>query len=113
PNAGGLQGKTLRQIQFGRRHGVRVLAIHRQGMNISDRIGDLRLRFGDTLLMQGTRDAVEELQDDPSLLLLSRVREPVPRRHKRWLAILIIVGVMLGASLGHLPIANVALIGAL
>jgi di/tricarboxylate transporter len=107
------QGKSLRELDFAHRHGVRILAVHRHGMNVRDRFEDVPLRFGDTLLLQGTEEAIRELRDDRTLLLLSPVRVPVVRRQKRGLAIAIIAGVMVGASIGHLPVANVALIGAL
>ncbi len=113
PNNAPQQGKSLRELDFAHRHGVRILALHRHGMNVRERFEDVPLRFGDTLLLQGTEEAINALRDDRTLLLLSPVAVPVLRRHKRWLAILIIAAVMLGASLGNLPVANVALIGAL
>lgn len=113
PNNAPQQGKSLRELDFAHRHGVRILAMHRHGMNVRDRFEDVPLRFGDTLLLQGTEEAIRELSDDRTLLLLSPVSVPVVRRNKRWLVILIIAGVMIGASVSNLPVANVALIGAL
>lgn len=75
PNNSPLLGKTLRELDFGQRHGVRVLALHRHGMNVRDRLEGIPLHFGDTLLLQGTQEAIENLRDERLLLLL------VPRRH--------------------------------
>ncbi|NQU10142.1 SLC13 family permease [bacterium] len=113
PNTVALQGKTLREMDYAHRHGIRILALHRHGMNVRDRFEEMPLRFGDTLLLQGPREALDLVQEDRSLMLLSPVQVPTVRRHKKWLAFLILAGVLLGASLGHLPVANVALIGAL
>ncbi len=113
PNTAALQGKTLRELDFAQRHGVRILAVHRHGLNLRDRFETVPLRFGDTLLLQATEEAIENLRRERSLLLLSPVKVPVVRRHKKWVAVGIIAGVMLGASFGNLPVANVALIGAL
>jgi di/tricarboxylate transporter len=113
PNHAPLQGKTLREVDFVHRHGVRILAMHRHGMNVRERFEDVPLRFGDTLLLQGTEEAIRALRDDRELLLLSPLAVPVVRRHKRWVALAIVAGVMIGASVGHLTVANVALVGAL
>lgn len=108
-----LRGKTLRDLDFARRHGVRVLAMHRHGMNLREHHEETPLHFGDTLLLQGTQPDIENLRDDGSLLMLAPVDIPTPRRHKGWLAILIVAAVMIAASFGDFPVAHVALAGAL
>jgi di/tricarboxylate transporter len=108
-----LRGKTLRELEFVRRHGVRVLAMHRHGMNVRDRFEEVPLHFGDTLLLQGSAEAVENLRQERSLILLAPLDVPAPRRHKGWLSIAIVAGVMIAASFGDFPVAHVALAGAL
>jgi len=123
PNNTPLLGKTLRDLDFAERHGVRVLAVHRQGMNLRDRFEETPLHFGDTLLLQGTEEAIQNLRDERSLLFLSPVKVPLVRRHKSRLAIGLVAAVMLVASLGVMtigpftigpfPVAIVAIIGSL
>lgn len=122
PNNTPLLGQTLRELDFVHRRDVRILAMHRHGMNVRERFEEVPLRFGDTLLLQGTEEAIQNLRDDRSLLFLSPVKVPPVRRHKGWLAIGIVAGVMLVASLGTIhigsfaigpfPVATVALLGA-
>lgn len=118
-----LLGKTLRELDFAGRHGVRILAVHRQGMNLRERFEETPLHFGDTLLVQATDEALQQLREEGALLLLSPVKIPLVRRHKGSIAIAIVVGVMAAASLGDLqlgsltipamPVATVALAGSL
>ena len=46
-----LAGSTLKESSFRARYGAAVLAIHRAGHRIPAKLGDVRLRFGDTLLV--------------------------------------------------------------
>lgn len=108
-----LIGRSLGEMDFAHRHGVRILALHRHGMNLRDRLEEIPLRFGDTLLLQGTEEDIEKLREDRSLLLLSPVKVPHSRRHKGWLAIAIVAAVMLVATVSSLPVALVAVVGAL
>lgn len=57
-----LTGKTLAQSGLGRNLGVTVLAIMRGEVRILAPGGDLRLTEGDTLLVEGPRDAIVKLQ---------------------------------------------------
>jgi di/tricarboxylate transporter len=63
--------------------------------------------------LQGPDTEVEALRDDRDLLLLTPVAMPAVRRHKGWLAMAIVAGVMIGVSVGHIPVSTVALVGAI
>ncbi|MDF1522030.1 MAG: SLC13 family permease [Trueperaceae bacterium] len=55
-------GPTLRELAFRERFGVQVVAVQRGGATITEGLAELRLRFGDTVLMQGPRAAIERLK---------------------------------------------------
>ena len=107
PRGSDFVGRTLKRLDFRQRHGVVVLAINRHGVNLLSKISRVRLRFGDVLLMQGTRERVERLASDGHILLLEEVSEKQVRPGKqRWA--LLAFGVFLFFSLTHLvplPIA--------
>jgi di/tricarboxylate transporter len=46
-------GQTIREAQFKRRFGLMVMAINREGQTLSDKIGDIEIKIGDRLLIQG------------------------------------------------------------
>src|SRR5678815_4452824 len=53
PRGSDFIGRTLKNLDFRKRHGAVVLAINRHGVNLLSKISRLRLRFGDVLLIQG------------------------------------------------------------
>jgi di/tricarboxylate transporter len=73
PNESSLVGRTLAASDFRQRYNCVVLAVHRNGLNITSRMADLSLDRGDTLLvitavnnlitLKGTKDFV--LTDTP------------------------------------------------
>lgn len=108
-----LIGKTLRQVNFRQRYGVLILAVHRQGVNLRDNLGNVRLRFGDTLLLEGSESAIRQLQDDRNFLMLVDVPHAPPRRHRIGIACGVIAAVVTLATFNILPISALALMGAL
>jgi di/tricarboxylate transporter len=54
--------QTLRDLHFRERFGVQVVAVQRGGAAVTEGLAELRLRFGDTLLVQGPRSAIEVLK---------------------------------------------------
>ncbi len=57
-----MQGQTLEQLDFRNRFGAVVLAVRRGDGVIRTNLEDLRLQKGDVLLVQGTRDQLNELR---------------------------------------------------
>lgn len=113
PRASDLVGRTLKHVRFQRRFRLVVLAINRHGVNLLSKLSNVRLRFGDVLLLQGTRDSVEALATEDQLLLLEEISERQPRlEKKRWA--LIAFGVFLILSVTHLvPLPIAVLLGVL
>lgn len=107
PRGSDFLGRTLKRLDFRRRYGVVVIAINRHGVNLLSKLSRVRLRFGDVLLIQGSREQVERISADGQVLLLEEVSEKQARPEKRRWALLAF-GVFLFSSLTHLvplPIA--------
>jgi di/tricarboxylate transporter len=68
-----LNGRTLRGLNFRDRFDLTVLAINRHGVALLSKLSSVTLRFGDVLLVQGTRERVERLASEGNLLLLEDV----------------------------------------
>ncbi|SON58415.1 Na(+)/dicarboxylate symporter (plasmid) [Hartmannibacter diazotrophicus] len=107
-----LIGRALSSLQLRRAYGIYVMAVHRSDRNISDRIDDLRLKFADTLLLEGPPEGLQRLMEDGGIINLSAPTERPMRRQKAPIAIGTIIGVMGLAALNVLPIAGLAVIGA-
>lgn len=105
-------GRTLKSFNFHRRFGVAVLAVGQRGRMVRPKLEDVRLRFGDTLLVLGPRGALRHLVADPDFLVLEEVERPILRAHKAPVA-LIVTGLVIGlAALEVVPILVGAVTGA-
>lgn len=105
-------GQTVRELNFRQRFRMIILAIHRRGVNVRDQLETMPLEFGDTLLMMGTDEALNNLRRSEEILLLDRPSTPaVSFRRKMPIVLATAAGVILAASLGIAPIVAAAVIG--
>jgi di/tricarboxylate transporter len=114
PHAG-VVGHSLRDIHFRQKFGIAVLAILREGVPILRGVRDIPLRFGDTLLVQGSRMRIKLLCEEHDFIVLED-REyfgEIGRPDKAPWALAGMGFMLLLAGTGILPIAAASLIGAL
>lgn len=112
PSNSTLVGSTLKDLQFRQRFNAVVLAIRRGEELIRDRLGKIRLQFGDVLLIQGPKQSFSVLQQDGNLLVLRHQEVDTMRRDKASTAIAIGLGVVVLAGLNIVPIMVSSLAGA-
>ncbi|MCR9122045.1 MAG: SLC13 family permease [Phyllobacteriaceae bacterium] len=105
-------GRTLRHLRLRRRFGIYPIALHRGGMNMADRFETTPLAVGDTLLIEGAPEDLTRFADENNLVNVSEPSERGFRRDKAPLAIGIALAVVVGATLNIMPIAGIAMIGA-
>ena len=111
PNAD-IAGRSIREINFRQRFRTVVMAVHRQGRNISQKLRSLHLRPGDTLLMLGTQEAIENLRSSSDILLLDKPQTPaVSLRRKLPIVLAVLAGIILSSSFHLMPIAGSTIIG--
>lgn len=109
-----LDGRTLANIRFRERYQLMVLAMFRSNKWVShsgtEHTEDTRLYSGDVLLVQGSVANIKRLKKSRNLLVLdAKAALPISRRAP--LAMLIMLGIILTAAFGLLPIAVSALTG--
>jgi len=108
-----LNRSTLRATNFGSFYDVAIVGLHRSGgqaLRGYDDIGDVALRTGDVLLVQGTEEAIGKLRARARLLVLGQSTE-LPRTERAPLALAILAVVVLVAAFKLAPIAVAALAG--
>lgn len=110
PNAE-LVGSTLKDTRFRQRYNVTVLAIQQRQEVVRDRLGQVFLRFGDVLLVQGPKQSLVGLQTNPGMMVTEQRDLEILRRDKAGVAIAILIGVVLVSAFDWLPILNSAWIG--
>ncbi len=108
-----LRCKTLQEIDFRSRFGLAVLAVRRRGATLFERLGDVSIDFGDSLLLQGPVDKINLLRHEPDFLLLDMPPLETRRTQKAPVAVAILLGVLAVAAVGWLPVSAAMFIGAL
>jgi di/tricarboxylate transporter len=106
-------GNTLRQMDFRSRYGLAVLAIRHQGETLFARLGDVALDFGDTLLLQGAVDRINNLRRERDFLLLDMPPLETRRVRKAPVSVAILLGVLVVVAAGWLHVSAAMFIGAL
>lgn len=107
-----MAGQRVKDINLREKHGLELVALWRAGGAIRSDLDRQELHFGDALLLLGPRGKLALLKNDPDLLLLTPLGAPPPVPHRAPMAAAIMVGVVVTAFLGWLPIAIAALLGA-
>ena len=95
-NSGPIVNQTIRESQFRTRYKAAVIAVARNGERLVGKIGDIRLRAGDTLLLEAPASFYEVNRDSRDFFLVSRVDDSAPPRHERGWVARSIVGGMIG-----------------
>ncbi len=107
-------GQSISELNFRQRFRVIVLAIHRGGENVRDKLETLPLQMGDILLLMGTEQAVNALRQGNDIILFDRPPLPSLSRHKRIPLVLgTIAAVVAAETAGLVPIHLGAIAGAL
>jgi len=111
-----LIGRTLIETRFRDKYRVTVLAIMRRGEAIQTDLGNTKLRFGDTMLVQGTWDRISLLTNERrNFLVTGQPREMIEAKHatkKAPYAIAIMAGMMLLMTFQILPTVTAVLLAA-
>jgi di/tricarboxylate transporter len=108
-----LLGKTIRDVGFRGRYQAAVVAVHRSGVRVDAKLGDVRLKLGDTLLLltdPGFRDRWRDRND--FLLIAPLGGTPPAASRKAWIVGLVALAIVVGAGSGFVPILQVSLLGA-
>ena len=115
PPYSSLVGKTLEELQFGRRYGLTVLAILREGVASAQRLSGTVLQAGDRLLVEGSPRQIQSLRKDAALIVLSQLgvkpEDLVNKRSK--IMLLILLGVIVLSVLPWFSLPIAALLGAM
>lgn len=106
-----LVGKTIRELNFRFKYGLSVLAVWSGGRAYRSNLRDRHLRFGDALLLYGSRKRLRMLGQEPDFLVLTEEAQVPPLKKKIPIALFIMLLVLLPAVFGWLPIAISAIIG--
>jgi di/tricarboxylate transporter len=104
-----LIGETIRDADFRATYGAAVVAVHRGGSRVQQKVGDIRLEPGDTLLLQTQPHFVRAHRNNPAFYLVSDVEQyRPPRQHRAWIAIALFLALIALMVTERLPIVVAA-----
>ena len=78
-----IAGQTIKEAGFRARYGAAVLAIHRSGQRIEGKLGDIRLRHGDTLILLAPPDFRLRWVDREDFLVVAGLEGTPPAATRR------------------------------
>jgi len=95
-----LLGKSIREGRFRTQYSAAVIAVARSGERLRQKIGDIVLQPGDTLLLEARPSFVQQQRNSRDFFLVSRLENSAPPRHERAVvALVILVGMVTSATL--------------
>lgn len=109
-SASPLVGRSIKEAGFRRRYDAAVLAVHRASRRLPQKLGQVVLRAGDTLMLEAGVRFGERYVDHVDFALVSRLRTDVPPRPKKvGTALLILIVMVLLVATRTVPLVGGAL----
>jgi di/tricarboxylate transporter len=105
------EGGTLKEAGFHANFGCLVLGIERRAHVIRKGITDLRMRPGDILVIQGSREDLDRVRASHDFVVMDGSAQSLPAPHLAQLAGVIFAATVVSAAAGILPIAVAAFAG--
>jgi len=97
-------GKTLGELRLRRRYGVYTLAVHRSNQNFGRQLDSIKVRAGDTLLLEGAPGDIKRLATDQGLIDIAKPTDQAFRRGHAPIALGALLTVVVLAAFGVAPI---------
>lgn len=108
-----LVGNTIREGRFRSVYNAAVIAVARHGERLKQKIGDIELRAGDTLLLEAHTSFVDQQRNSKDFYLVSRIEDSTPPGHDRaWIAAVITIAMVVAAGFEWLSMVQAGLIAA-
>jgi di/tricarboxylate transporter len=101
----GLAGRSSVSMQIRTQHGINLLAVSRQGQRSIRRLGAMKFRAGDLLLLQGPPEVLREFAREYGLVPLADRNIRLPQSSRALVASGIMVAAIAVAAIGWLPAA--------
>lgn len=106
-------GKSIREGRFRTRYDAAVIAAARNGERIRQKLGDVVLQPGDTLLIEALPSFIDQQKHSRDFYLVSRIEDYTPVRHEKvWISLAIMAALVFSVTAGWLTMFKAALLAA-
>ena len=104
-------GKTIREGKFRTQYNAVVLAVARNGERLPGKIGSIRLKPGDTLLLEANANFLSQQRISNDFYLVNGIPNSEPLRHEKApLAIVILLMMVVLAAFGWMSMLKAAIL---
>lgn len=105
---------TVEGVNFRTRYGLGILAIHRKGKTMREKIGKMRLKVGDLILVQGEKESIDLIRSRENDFIILEDYKPNLHLKRKGIFTLsfFVLSIVLGTT-GIVPLSVGFLIGAL
>ncbi len=102
--------KSLATFDFRRKYGATVKEIRRGGKSITTNMERTILREGDTLILLADDTFIPTWGDSSVFIILTNGKDhnDLPSKRKRWFALSLLILMIVGATIGELPVTKEA-----
>jgi di/tricarboxylate transporter len=108
-----LIGETVKESGFRSLYHAAIISISRDGTRLENKLGEVRLRPGDTLLVETDHDFVDRHRYNRDFLLVSSLRDSAPADFRRApLAFLILIAMLVASALEWIPLFQASFMAA-
>ncbi|MCG8422039.1 MAG: SLC13 family permease [Proteobacteria bacterium] len=108
-----LIGRSIRKGRFRNHYDAVVIALARNGERIKQKLGDIVLHPGDTLVLEARPSFAERLRNSRDFYLVSRIEDSHPPRFDRaWITVGLLAAMVASVALGWLDMLRATLLTA-
>ncbi|MEP3478509.1 MAG: SLC13 family permease [Fuerstiella sp.] len=91
--------QSIRESKFRTHYNAAIIAVNRDGVRLSGKIGDMQLQSGDTLLLESNSNFASQQRNSRHFFLVREVEGSAPVQHERaWIARAVMAGFIAAAS---------------
>ncbi len=101
---GAIEGRSMRGMKMHETYGINLLAVARRGQAPQTRLGKVRFKAGDVMLLQGARDIMPDVLGILGCLPLARRGLTPPRRRQAVLPAAVFAAAIFAAGVGAVPV---------
>lgn len=107
-----IEGRRFLESGIGWRYNATLLAIHRRGVVLRDKLSDVSLAVGDVLMVLVDEDSMTKLRGEEAFIVLTEREDAHRTPRKALVAVAIMAAVVLISGMHWLPIPIAAICGA-
>jgi di/tricarboxylate transporter len=108
-----LVGRTIRDGGFRTTYGGVIVAVHRHGERLGGKLGDIRLRPGDTILIEAPPGFDKRHRDSLAFhLVTEHAGAAAPRHERAWTALAVLAAFVAASTTGWLDTLTAAMLAA-